>query len=154
MSAKENKEVMRQFIKGLNEVGGDAAKMRSLHNKYFASGFVYYNPSSGNMNRKQAQQFLVDVVTSMPNFHYSIDEMVAEGDRVVVRYTAQGTHKGMFMGVPATGKKIVVEGVEIDRIVGGKVTGAWEIYDTLGMMTQLGVIPAPKIGGDTKSVHN
>jgi len=121
MSTKENKELVRQAIKEWNAVNGDVAKMRSLYDKYYAPGFIYHDVSTGDMNREQTIQ-------------------------TVIRCTMQATHKGTFMGIPATGKQIVVKGVEIDKIVGGKVVEAWGFLDTLGMMTQLGVTPgaAPK----------
>jgi predicted ester cyclase len=67
--------------------------------------------------------------------------MIAEGDKVVTRYTARFTHKGAFMGIPPTGKQIVARGVEINRIKDGKIVETWDFMDYLGVMTQLGVIP-------------
>ena len=146
MSTKENKELVRQAIKEWNAVNGDVAKMRSLYDKYYAPGFIYHDVSTGDMNREQTIQNNVTLLSTFPDVNYSIDDIFAEGDKTVIRCTIQATHKGTFMGIPATGKQIVVKGVEIDKIVGGKVVEAWGFLDTPGMMTQLGVIPgaAPK----------
>ena len=146
MSTKENKELVRQAMKEWNGVKGDVAKMRSLYDKYYAPDFIYHDVSGGDMNREEAIQNNVTGVSAFPDVNYSIDDILAEGDKTVIRFTMQASHKGTFMGVPATGKQIVVKGVEIDKIVGGKIVETWDFLDSLGMMTQLGVIPgaAPK----------
>jgi predicted ester cyclase len=70
--------------------------------------------------------------------------MIVEGDKVAVRYTLTGTHKGEFMGALATKKKVTMEEIIIIRIVGGKFVESWARYDTLGFMQQLGLIPTTK----------
>ena len=89
---------------------------------------------------------MVTYLSAFPDVNYSIDDILAEGDKTVIRCTVRATHKGTFMGIPATGKRIVIKGVEIDRIAGGKIVEAWGLGDFQGMMTQLGVITgaAPK----------
>src|SRR6266581_2914519 len=72
-----------------------------------------------------------------------IDEMVASGDRVAIRSTFTGTHEGEFLGVPPTGKSVSVDGIDIVRVVDGRATDHWGIFDAMGMMQQLGVMPAP-----------
>ena len=98
------------------------------------------------MNREQTIKDTAKYLSAFPDLYYSIDDILAEGDKTVIRCTIKATHKGTFMGIPATGKQIVVKAVEIDKIVGGKIVEAWGSSDSLGMMTQLGVIPsaAPK----------
>jgi hypothetical protein len=78
---------------------------------------------------------------AFPDVHFTIDEQIAEGDRVVTRWTARGTHKGELAGIPPTGKSVTVNGVTVDRIVNGKYVESWGIFDQLGLMQQLGVIP-------------
>jgi predicted ester cyclase len=78
-------------------------------------------------------------LSAFPDVNYTIDDILAEGDKTVIRCTIRATHKGTFMGIPATGKRIVVKGVEIDRIAGGKIVEAWVFDDSHRMMTQLGV---------------
>jgi predicted ester cyclase len=140
MSTKENKELVRQFDKSRNEVAGDTAKVRPLYEKYCAPGYIFHLVSQGDKNLEQTIQHFVMATSAFPDFNISIDDMVAEGDKVATRYTYQGTHKGPFMG-PATGKHFWVKGVEIRKIMGGKFLETWDFPDTLSMMTQLGIIP-------------
>jgi len=141
MSTKGNKELIRQVIKDRNEFAGDAAKVRSWCEKYCAPGYIHHNLVRGDLNREQMMQYFVTLMSAFPDFNKSIDDMVAEGDKTVIRCTVQATHKGTFMGIPATGKRIVVKAVEIDKIVGGKIIEAWGFSDSQGMMNQLGVVP-------------
>jgi len=146
MSTKENKELARRIIKEWNAVNGDVAKMRSLYDKYYASSFIYHDVSAGDMNREQTIQDMVTYLSAFPDVNYTVDDILAEGDKVVIRCTVQATHKGTFMGIPATGKRIVVKAVEIDKIAGGKIVEAWGLDDSHHMMAQLGVTTgaAPK----------
>lgn len=86
------------------------------------------------------KQMMNMYLTVFPDLHFTIEDMVAEGDRVVVRWTARGTHKAELMGIPPTGKKVVVTGISIDRIAGGKTAETWENWDTLGLLRQLGAV--------------
>ncbi len=80
---------------------------------------------------------------SFPDIHVAIEDMIAEGDKVVTRITATGTQTGEFMGMPPSGKAIRVEAIGISRIVDGKSVEYWESFDALGLMHQLGAIPTP-----------
>ncbi len=73
--------------------------------------------------------------------------MLAEGDKVVSRWTAHGTHQGALMGIAATGKHVTVTGITIDRIARDQVVESWTIFDALGMLQQLGVVPLPEEHG-------
>jgi steroid delta-isomerase-like uncharacterized protein len=84
---------------------------------------------------------------AFPDVHFTIDDQLAEGDKVVTRWTADGTHKGELLGMPATGKSSTVTGININRIVNGKISESWGIFDQFGMMQQLGVIPVPEAAG-------
>jgi predicted ester cyclase len=79
--------------------------------------------------------------TAFPDGHAALEDLIAEGDKVVWRYTFRGTHQGEFMGVPATGKVVTYTGIIISRIAGGKFVEDWESFDALGLMQQLGAIP-------------
>jgi predicted ester cyclase len=80
---------------------------------------------------------------AFPDLELTIEDQVAEGDEVVTRFTARGTHRGELMGIPPTGRKVVVTGISIDRLVNGKTVESWTNYDVLSMMQQLGIIPMP-----------
>jgi predicted ester cyclase len=79
--------------------------------------------------------------TAFPDSHFMLEDLIAEGDKVVQRYTIRGTHRGNFMGVPATGKVVTFTGIVISRFAGGKFVEEWDNQDVLGLMQQLGAIP-------------
>ena len=135
MSAEDNKELIRQVIREWNAVNGDIAKMRSLYDKYYAPGFIYHDISAGDTNREQTIKDMVTYLSAFPDINYFIDDILAEGDKTVIRCTARATHKGTFMGIPATGKRVVVKEIEIDKIVEGKIVEAWGLSDSQGIMT-------------------
>jgi len=93
---------------------------------------------------KDFKQFFNAYYDAFPDIHWTLDDLVVEGDKVAVRCTVTGTHKGEFMGIPPTNKKVKVQAFAIDRVVGGKIVEEWGISDTLGLMQQLGVVPTPK----------
>ncbi len=78
-----------------------------------------------------------------PDLHITIEDIIAEGDKVATRATARGTHKGEFMNIPPTGKQVTVTSIAIQQIAGGKVVEVWVNIDHLGMMQQLGAVPPP-----------
>lgn len=78
-------------------------------------------------------------VAGFPDLRFSIEDTVAENDKLVVAWTISGTHKGEFMGIPATNRKISVDGITINHIVSGKIMDSYISYDALGMIQQLGV---------------
>ena len=81
------------------------------------------------------------MITAFPNGKYSLDEMIGNGDKVVLRWTFKGTHKGSLMGIPPTGKKVRMEAISIYTFKDGLITEIWEQYDKYGLLQQLGVIP-------------
>ncbi len=140
MLTEENKELVRQTIKAWNAVDGDPSRIRSLFDKYYAPGFVYHDVSTGDTDREQTIRDMVTYLSAFPDVSYIIDDIVAEGDKTVVRCTLRATHKGQFRGIPATGRRIELGQVEIHRIMGGKIAEAWGFSDARRMMTQLGII--------------
>jgi steroid delta-isomerase-like uncharacterized protein len=145
MSTKQNKELVHQIIKERNEFAGDADKVRSWCEKYCATGLVHHVPER-DMNREQNMKYIASIMSAIPDFNESIDDMVGEADKVVVRYTIQGTHKGTYAGIPATGKYVSITGCDIFKIEGKKILEWWGFPDTLGLMTQIGAVTstAPK----------
>ena len=140
MSTKENKELLRRVIEEWNTIDGDTDRMRSLYDQYYAPDFIYHDVSGQETNREEALQNNIKGLTAFPDVNYSVEDILAEGDKVAVRFTMRATHKGIFMGAPATGKQIAVKGVEIDKIVEGKIVETWDYLDSAGMMTQIGLI--------------
>ena len=80
-------------------------------------------------------------LTAFPDIQITIDDEIGEGDKVVTRWTFQGTHQGELMGMPATGKRVNIGGISTDRIANGKVVEHWAEIDLLGLMQQLGAAP-------------
>lgn len=89
------------------------------------------------------EQFYATLRAAFPDIHFTVEDQVAEGDRVVTRWTARATHKGEFQGIPATGKQVSVTGIDIDRLANGKVVECWPVADELGLLQQIGVVPTP-----------
>jgi steroid delta-isomerase-like uncharacterized protein len=78
---------------------------------------------------------------AFPDMQVKLEDIVAEGDKVACLWTATATHKGEFMGMPATGKQVTIKGIHIDRIAGGKIVETWNYSDMMGVMQQLGMKP-------------
>lgn len=82
--------------------------------------------------------------TAFPDTHFMVEDMIAEGDKVVARLTIHATQRGAFMSLPPTGKHVTFTGIDIIRIAGGKLVERWAETDILGLLQQLGVVPAPE----------
>jgi steroid delta-isomerase-like uncharacterized protein len=107
-----------------------------------ASDFVELDPLPGQQQgRDGLKEVIGGIRAAFPDIHWVLDEMVAEGDKVVSRFTWSGTHRGVFFGIPATGKSISVKGVVIDHVVAGKMVDSRILMDSLSMLQQLGAIP-------------
>ena len=87
------------------------------------------------------KQLLTAAMTAFPDAHHVVEDLIAEGDKVVARVTTRGTHRGEIMGIPPTGKRVSWTWIEIDRIKDGKIVECWDNSDDLGLMQQLGAIP-------------
>jgi steroid delta-isomerase-like uncharacterized protein len=90
------------------------------------------------------QDVLRGMRAAFPDMHWTVEEQIAEGDKVVTRFEWTGTHQATFLGVPATGRPVRVWGVVIDRLEGGKIKDTRIIMDALGLMMQLGAFPPPQ----------
>ena len=136
MSLEKNKAVVRREIDFWN--GHDAEKIDEV----YADDYVGHEAGGAHDgNREHVKQAAAAIFAAFPDFHLTADLLIAERDMVVKRWTARSTHKGEYMGIPATGKKITVVGCNVLRIAGDKIIECWGHTDTLGMLQQLGVIP-------------
>jgi steroid delta-isomerase-like uncharacterized protein len=138
MSAEENKALMRRFI---DEVinGKNLAAIDEL----VAPDIVEHEEGPPGMpgGREGTKQFFGMVFNAFPDLKATLEDVVAEGDRLAVRQTWRGTHKGEFMGVPATGKTVAFQVLDWLRFRDGKATEHWGAADTMALMQQLGVAP-------------
>jgi len=140
MSAKEIKALYRRWAEELSK--GKAAAMAVIDELY-APDFVEHGaPGEDTHGVKDFKKIVSELYSAFPDIHLTIDDMVVEGDKVAVRVTESGTHKGEFMGIPPTNKKWTVWGIFIDRVAGGKIVEEWGVSDlTLSVMKQLGLTP-------------
>ncbi len=136
MSTEDNKALVRRWYEDFNQ--RNLARVDEL----FTPDYVYHNPPTTLHGPEEFKQFLSLYLTAFPDARFTVEDELAEGDRVASRSTFHGTHQGEFMGIPPTGKPVTVTGIGIDRIVGGKFVEGWLNFDALGMLQQLGVIPA------------
>jgi steroid delta-isomerase-like uncharacterized protein len=90
------------------------------------------------------KRFYTMLRTAFPDIHFAIEDQVAADDRVVTRWSAHATHRGAFNGIPPTGNRITLTGIDIDRLAGGKVVECWPQVDELSLLRQLGAIPLPE----------
>jgi steroid delta-isomerase-like uncharacterized protein len=135
--SEQNKKLIQRDIEEIYNRGNLA-----VADEVAASDLVIHMPSQEIRGRTGAKQYVAQLRTGFPDLHLVIEDQIAEGNRVVTRWVASGTHKGEFQGVPPTGRKIRVVGTVIDRIDDGKIVECWSQVDELGMMQQLGVIAA------------
>ena len=140
MSAEENKAVARQFI----EEGFSKGNL-AVADAIIATNFANYDPGTPPLSTgpEGYKQLVTAYRTAYPNLQLIIDDLFAEGDKVAVRWSARGTHSGPLGDIPATGKQMMITGISVLTIAGGKVAAQHTNWDTLGMLQQLGVIPSP-----------
>ena len=120
---------------------GDVSVMDEL----FAPDYVNHDPSLGQPPDREGHKRVIAMVReALPDLRETVDDLVAEDDRVVFRWTVTATHERDFMGTPATGKRIEFSGIEIYRIADGRIAERWGVFDRLGMLRQLGVIRKPE----------
>ena len=140
MSTEENKAIVqRLFEEVFNERRLDRAD-ELVAPDYLDHAAV---PGQGPGLEGAKQQRWAMYFAAIPDMHATIDDLVAEGDKVVVRYTVEGTQQGQLPGVPPTGKRFQTSAICIYRLAEGKVAENWEQADLLGLMQQLGVGPPP-----------
>ena len=136
--SEQNKAVSRRLVDEVFGKGNISAVDGLL-----ADDFVDHNPIPDQPPGREGFKHTASAVrTAFPDLTLTVDDMIAEGDKVVTRWTGTGTHSADFMGIPTTGKKVTITGIGIDRIAGGKIVEHWEQFDAMGMMQQLGVIPS------------
>jgi len=143
VATEENKALISRFVEELFNQGN-----MSLANELLAPDFVEREQlPPGVPDGREGVKALTSMLRSaFPDFKATIEDMVAEGDKVVVRMIWSGTHKGEFMGIPASGKSVSIGVIDIIRVNKGKLVEHWGQMDSMGMMQQLGVMPAPVEG--------
>jgi steroid delta-isomerase-like uncharacterized protein len=136
MSA-DNKAVVRRLFEDFWN-----HRERALADEIFAQSYVHHDPNTPEFGKgPESQQQVFDLyTTAFPDSRFTVEQMIAEGDTVVSRWTVRGTHKGDLLGNEPTGKQITLTGTNICRLLGGKIIESWSNWDALGMFQQLGIV--------------
>ena len=137
---EQNKEIVHRFFE---EVWG--LKKLDVIDEIFATDYVGHMTDSPDiLGSEGLKQYVTMMCISFPDIKPTVEAQVAEGDKVIARWTTAGTHKGELMNIPPTGVQATWTGISFFRIVGGKIVERWKNMDTLGMMQQLGMELKPK----------
>lgn len=132
-----NSTVVKRFVEEVINQG-----RLEVADEIVALDFVELDPLPGQQpGRNGLTEVIAMMRSAFPDIHWVIEEVIEEGEKVVSRFTWTGTHKGTFLGIPATDRSVNVKGVVIDRIVDGKMTDSRILMDNLGWMHQLGILP-------------
>jgi steroid delta-isomerase-like uncharacterized protein len=139
MSAHENTATVRRYYdEVLNH--GQVTVLADLA----AEGYVEHDPFPGQGDgRADLERRVETLLAAFSPCRFVLEDVIAEGDRVVVRWTSTGTHSGEFMGMPATHRDYTISGIDIHRLEGGRMAEHWHVVDQLSQLQQLGVLPAP-----------
>jgi steroid delta-isomerase-like uncharacterized protein len=139
MSAETNKALVRREFEEMFCQGGDL----DTAGEFYAPNYVLHEPTSGEVRGLEAaRQFAATYREAFPDLQSAIEDQVAEGDKVVSRFSGRGTHLGETEDFgPATGNPIEITGITIDRVADGKIVEEWTNFDALGLLQQIGLIP-------------
>ena len=131
-----NKAIVRRYF---DEVlsAGNLQVIEELISPHYASHYPAGYELGGGP--EDVRQIVVGVRRAFPDVHFTVEDLIAEGEKVVCRWTFQGTQEGNFMGIPASGRKAAVMGIAVYRVVNAQIVEAWFTWDALGLMRQLGV---------------
>ncbi|MFN8539143.1 MAG: ester cyclase [Thermomicrobiales bacterium] len=136
MTSERNKALATRIIEEVWNRGDDTALETLL-----APGYVGRDPAYPVASRAEFGTFLHRFRATFPDLRFSVEAQIAEGDWVVTRWRARGSHQGELSGLPATGKSVAITGITLSRIVAGQVVEDWRNWDTLGLIEQLGTDP-------------
>jgi len=132
--SEENKDLARRSWELLDNL--------DILDEVYAADLVWHEPDQDIQGLEEARQFVTVYKTAFPDLHATVEDMIAEGDKVVTRWTIRGTHQGEIEEFgPPTGRQIEIKGITIHRIKDGKIVEEWERYDNLSVMQQLGLVP-------------
>ena len=131
---EQNKTLVRRFVE-------EHDRRKTLPDEMCAPSYTLHFQRSPPMDLKGTKGLVEMMYAAFPDARHTLDDLIAEGDKVVMRITIRGTHKGDLMGITPTGKQVTMSGIDILRIAGGKVAEDWFVMDQLGLMQQIGAVP-------------
>jgi steroid delta-isomerase-like uncharacterized protein len=138
MTLEENKVVVRRYYRDVLN-SGDLNTLDELA----VSQYEEHDPLPGQAKGREGLRQRVEMLRRAFQAHFTIEDIIAEGDKVMVRWTQRGTQVAEFLGMPATGRAFTIAGIDIHRLQDGKLAEHWHVVDLLGQMQQLGLIPQP-----------
>lgn len=138
MAIEENKAIVRRYY---DEVL--TGRNLAVANDLFAPDFLSHPPSGSAVDLATYLKAIEIAHAAFADLRVDVEDQVAEGDKVVTRWTAHGTQTGSYMGIPPTGQSLIVSAIHIHRLADGKLVEHWEQIDILGALHQLGVLPTP-----------
>lgn len=142
MSGEDNAAAVRGWIEAYNDRDTEAEAAAR------APGFVAHVPGVPDPLEAEAWTgFAASFAAAFPDLRLTVEDILAEGDRVAARVTFRGTHRGEFQGIPPTGRQVTFSSIELNRMAGGKVAEHWVELDLLGLLRQLGAVPTPGASG-------
>jgi steroid delta-isomerase-like uncharacterized protein len=135
-----NKQLVEAFIQELFTKGDLSAVDR-----YLDPGFVNHDsPMPGAPAGREGMRFAASTCRhALPDWHSDVEQLIAEDDIVVEVFTASGTHRREFLGVPGTGKTLTLRGINVFRVANDRIVERWGQLDQMGLLHQLGLVPAP-----------
>jgi steroid delta-isomerase-like uncharacterized protein len=138
MSTELNRSIIRRWI----EEGWNGRNL-DLIDQLYSPDVIQHDPNSPLAVRSSGEMrmYIGGFQSAFPDLHFTTDDLLAEGDKVLWRFTSRGTHHGALMGIPPTGKALTVVGMALFRIAEGRIAEVWVNIDALGMLQSLGVIP-------------
>ncbi|HEX2107734.1 MAG TPA: ester cyclase [Rubrobacteraceae bacterium] len=132
--SEENKDLARRSWELLENL--------DILDEVYATDLVWHEPDQDIQGLEEARQFVSMYKTAFPDLSAAVEDVIAEGDKVVTRYTVRGTHQGEIEEFgPPTGRQVEVKGITIHRVEDGKIVEEWERYDNLSLLQQLGLAP-------------
>ena len=137
MPLEDNKALIRCYL----EEAWNRGNVGILDELMAPSYARYMSGQAAPLDREGQKQRIAGFHQALPDLHLSIEDLIAEGDRVVFRITVHGTQQGTLMGIAPTGKQVSVSAIDIARIVEGKIVEHWGQMDTFGLLQQLGALP-------------
>ncbi len=135
MSPEENKELVRRSFAPLETI-------LATHDQLYDAAWVGHFPGMPPLDASGHRAYSEVMMTAFPDIERTVEDLVAEGDKVVARWTAVGTHTGPFQGMPPSGSRATSSGITVFRIADGRIVEEWSESDMLGLLQQIGAIPA------------
>jgi steroid delta-isomerase-like uncharacterized protein len=143
---EQNRDVVGQFFEFYNE-----HNIESIGQLISSSNYSFHLPGMAPLDWNTHKQFIAAIISAFPDFRHNVIDVVAERDKVAVRFNLTGTHKGEFQGIPPTGKKLSLDEMGFITIIDGKITEGWISADTMRLMQQIGAIPADAYAGSSST---